>query len=677
VTPRLDHLTTIDELNRQDARRIAAALVERHTHAKVADLRIPDIGMLARAHSMKVAQIARDIPELATEELRIAASRQTDLLQEQQNELVGRIDAGRIRASVVSLGIDAISLEPNSDVHIETQQEGEPGDVCIELAGLSVGLSAADRADTAEALIADYADCTGDFGLYEFVNYYEFSTALARAAEAAEGVAKARDHESREAAIAAARRFVAIALASDRRKDRPQLVLAVGGLVASGKSTLAGALADHMNIPIVIADHVRDQLLHGAPGRLVHESHWTKNFEPGFQERVYVESLRRAERVLSSGRAVVLDGCFAHARDRIAAQQLARRARIPFRFIELRISDEVQRERIAKRNEVDRQGGWQEIAKTLASDWEPASELREDEFQVLDGNRPLAENVSKVVSKLPGRPDPEPPGAPEPWPHSMFRDPPAAITFDCWNTLIYEADWELAHGRRVEALATAAEEAGRETTISEAGAAFDVGWAHQMACWRDGINAGAREVAIHALRELGLLEPHPALEHLIREYEEASHSSQVLAIEGARECLAKLEREGIRRALICDTGLTPGRVVRQHLDRLGLLGHLDVCIFSDEIGVPKPNARVFRAALDPLGVEPERAIHVGDLRRTDVAGARASGMGTVRIRCLYDDTSVLPDADSVADSHLELLAILLRPASTVATSTFGTADAAD
>ena len=49
---------------------------------------------------------------------------------------------------------------------------------------------------------------------------------------------------------------------------------------------------------------------------------------------------------------------------------------------------------------------------------------------------------------------------------------------------------------------------------------------------------------------------------------------------------------------------------------------------------------------------------MGDLRRTDVAGARALSMGTVRIRASHDDTSDLPEADAVADSHAHLCEIL-------------------
>jgi putative hydrolase of the HAD superfamily len=235
---------------------------------------------------------------------------------------------------------------------------------------------------------------------------------------------------------------------------------------------------------------------------------------------------------------------------------------------------------------------------------------------------------------------------------------PDAVTFDCWNTLLYEDSWEVAHGLRVTELQDAAREAGRDVSRQQAGRAFDVAWERHMRIWGEGGVTGAREVALWGLAELGLSAPHPALEHLIARFEGASHSSRVLALEGAPATLAALGRAGIPCALVCDTGLTPGRVVRRHLDLQGLLGGLAVQIFSDEVGVPKPDPRVFRAALEPLGVAPERALHVGDLRRTDVAGARGLGMTTVRIRDRHDDTSALPEADHVVDCHAELKALL-------------------
>jgi putative hydrolase of the HAD superfamily len=243
-------------------------------------------------------------------------------------------------------------------------------------------------------------------------------------------------------------------------------------------------------------------------------------------------------------------------------------------------------------------------------------------------------------------------------PERSLPRPPGAVTFDCWQTLMYEADWELAHRRRVDALRRAAGEAGHTVSQRRAAAAFDEAWDRHMDCWRSGIETGALDVALDALAVLGLREPHPALEHLVEEYQQASHSSRVLAVEGAAAALESLARAGVRCALVCDTGLTPGRVVRHHLERLELLRHLEVCVFSDELGVPKPSPRVFRAALAPFDVRPGDAVHVGDLRRTDVAGARAFGMATLRIRARNDDRSDLPDADAVVDSHAELLQIL-------------------
>ena len=127
-----------------------------------------------------------------------------------------------------------------------------------------------------------------------------------------------------------------------------------------------------------------------------------------------------------------------------------------------------------------------------------------------------------------------------------------------------------------------------------------------------------------------------------------------MALEGARALLAALSRTGTRCVLVCDTGLTPGRVVRRLLDGQGLLEHLAVQAFSNEVGAPKPDPAPFLAAIEPLGVDPSDVWHVGDLKRTDVAGARGLGMTSVRIRARHDDTSDLPEADHVVDSHRQL-----------------------
>jgi putative hydrolase of the HAD superfamily len=429
------------------------------------------------------------------------------------------------------------------------------------------------------------------------------------------------------------------------------VLVAVAGQVASGKSTLARALAQELGAVCIEGDRVRRKL----PQLLqdpIHEARWRRAFAPAFDEQVYVELLREADRALASG-PVVLDACFPRASQRLAARSVARRRGVAFLLAECRVRQETVRARLATRDAESRHVGWQAIHDDLAARWEPVTELATDEHVLVESDGPLAGTVDAVLTALPLAREPGDDGQRRSTTQPLARRP-EAVTFDCWNTLLYEDDWETAHALRVSELQTAAREAGCEVSSREAGLAFDAAWERHMRIWGEGGATGAREVALWSLADLGHRAPHPALEHLIGRFEEASHSSRVLALDGARATLAALGRTGVPCALVCDTGLTPGRVVRHHLDLQGLLSGLSVQAFSDEVRVPKPDPRIFRAALEPLGVAPERALHVGDLRRTDVAGARGLGMVSVRIRARHDDTSALPEADHVVGSHAEL-----------------------
>jgi FMN phosphatase YigB (HAD superfamily) len=232
-----------------------------------------------------------------------------------------------------------------------------------------------------------------------------------------------------------------------------------------------------------------------------------------------------------------------------------------------------------------------------------------------------------------------------------------AVTFDCWGTLLYEPDPLRSFGPRVESVVAFAAAAGRRVGVEEARLALDTGWRRHIALWEEGRASGAPEIAGWALAELGIDEPEAA-SGLAVALGEASLRSEVLPLDGARSALERIAGAGVGRALVCDTGFSPGRVVREFLDRAGLLDLLEVCIFSDEAGVPKPHPSVFRAALEPLGALPGEATHVGDLRRTDIAGARAVGMRAIRIRWHHDDLSEHPEADTVVDSHDHLVDVL-------------------
>ena len=88
------------------------------------------------------------------------------------------------------------------------------------------------------------------------------------------------------------------------------------------------------------------------------------------------------------------------------------------------------------------------------------------------------------------------------------------------------------------------------------------------------------------------------------------------------EALDELRRLGYRLGVVSNG---EGRV-EALLDEVGLLPRFDLVIDSGVVGLEKPDPRIFRMALERMGVEPHEAAHVGDIYEIDVLGARAAGM---------------------------------------------------
>jgi HAD superfamily hydrolase (TIGR01509 family) len=97
--------------------------------------------------------------------------------------------------------------------------------------------------------------------------------------------------------------------------------------------------------------------------------------------------------------------------------------------------------------------------------------------------------------------------------------------------------------------------------------------------------------------------------------------------EGARKTLDALVRLGVRRAVVSNSD---GRAER-HLIDCGVRDGIELVVDSQVVGVEKPDPRIFRIALEALGVAAERALFVGDIRSVDEAGARAAGVHFVLI----------------------------------------------
>lgn len=126
-------------------------------------------------------------------------------------------------------------------------------------------------------------------------------------------------------------------------------------------------------------------------------------------------------------------------------------------------------------------------------------------------------------------------------------------------------------------------------------------------------------------RRLGIEEQAEALAR--RVYEEFGDPGRWRTFADVAPAFARLKDRGLRLGVISnwDTRLTC------ILDGIGLGGAFDVVVSSADVGLRKPDPRIFELACERLGVAPGSAAHVGDHHYSDVLGATAAGMLAVLV----------------------------------------------
>jgi predicted kinase len=192
-----------------------------------------------------------------------------------------------------------------------------------------------------------------------------------------------------------------LALSADRRSLLLPAVVAVGGIIGSGKSTVAERIGEEISAPVIDADRTRKAMLGVEPTRRIEDPAWSGAYDPAFTERVYEEVLRRAAVVLDSGRPVVLDASFRASSTRNAARELAMCHGLPFRFVECRAPADACRARLAER---ERCGGVSDgrlaIFDAFVAGFEDVRELPPGDHIVLDTTLPVEASLEALRPHL-------------------------------------------------------------------------------------------------------------------------------------------------------------------------------------------------------------------------------------------------------------------------------------
>lgn len=238
--------------------------------------------------------------------------------------------------------------------------------------------------------------------------------------------------------------------------------------------------------------------------------------------------------------------------------------------------------------------------------------------------------------------------------------PVDAVTFDYWDTLV-RADPPPFKRARLDALVATLAAHDRTVTADEVEALMGAVFAEEFTpAWQRNEQYTAVDAGRSLARRLDVAGQGAIEDAVVDAFVSAGETATTELTPGVADAIAVLVDSGVRVGIICDVGLTPSVTLRRALEGHGLLESFGHWSFSDDVGVYKPDATIFRHALDGLGdVDPARAAHVGDLRRTDVAGALAMGMTAVRYTGVADDPTEGPEGHHVLADHADLPGLLL------------------
>jgi len=129
-------------------------------------------------------------------------------------------------------------------------------------------------------------------------------------------------------------------------------------------------------------------------------------------------------------------------------------------------------------------------------------------------------------------------------------------------------------------------------------------------------------------------------------------STPWMAVPNAAETLRTLSTAGYKLGVISNASGT----VEAELRTAGIcsitggtLPRVEIIVDSHLVGIEKPDPRIFRLALDALGVEPDRVVHVGDSVKCDVAGAIGAGLHALHLDPMNSCSGGHSDMESLDD----------------------------
>lgn len=395
---RLDHLLESGALDSELVGRLAVHLARFH-RAATTDARIGAFGDPATIRSNVLEnfiQTRSHLREFITEEQAEQLERaQLGFLEKNTSLFQERVREARIRDGHGDLRLEHVyRVDGQFQILdcIEFNERFRYADVCADLAFLTMDLRHSGRTDLADTLLARYAEETGDFGLFAVLDFYESYRAMVRAKINLFTATNLHTPDAqRRQAHREAERYLAQALSS--AIPRPTgIVIAVGGMIAAGKSHTCRTLSQLLECPVIATDRVRKQRMNVDPMTPLHDASFSGAYSESVTRETYEAVRHCAAHVARSGRPVIIDASFRSQLERAQLVDWCNQLGTRLGFVECVAPPEILRARLRERaNAPSVSDGREAIFDEFARTYEPPSEIAASRRCSLDTTLSLAE----------------------------------------------------------------------------------------------------------------------------------------------------------------------------------------------------------------------------------------------------------------------------------------------
>ena len=209
-----------------------------------------------------------------------------------------------------------------------------------------------------------------------------------------------------------------------------------------------------------------------------------------------------------------------------------------------------------------------------------------------------------------------------------------AVTLDLWQTLLLDRDGasERRNLIRCQNLSKALGQIGIEASVMKLSSVLN-----ETSSWLATVWASDREVTHYDQIRFVLEKASGVAVEMSDERLKLLSSAYVSPIlehppyldPAANRLLQWLRGGGKGVGLISNVGMTPGFVLRRVLQMQGIAHYFDALIFSDEVGIRKPDRSIFHLTAEKLDARPSEIVHIGDDLRSDALGAKNAGFRTI------------------------------------------------